>query len=223
MNILVLTKDKNFFAAKDIANHLADEGHYVEIQATKPPFDLPPEEFGDEWDLGISVHYNHILKQDDLDKFKYGVINIHPSLLPYGRGSDPCVWAIYDNQPSGITIHWIDEGIDTGNLLFQLPVEKGLLETGESLYYKLISYYKYVFPLFWVDFSQKLNCGVVPKGKAQSRSERVNKRTDLPHQLEVTGLILDLFALSHSEHRNAYMVDENGKEYWVKLVMEEKR
>lgn len=227
MNILVLTKNVEFHPAKDIAKYLISDGHYVEIASVKPPFDLPPEEFGDEWDLGVSVHYNHILRQETLDKFRYGVINIHPSMLPYGRGADPCIWSLYDDLPLGITIHWMDKGIDTGNILFQLPIEAEATETGESLYERSIGYYKSIFSIFWSDFSKKLKMGNVPAGKRQlyidsgtDENTITAKRSDLPIQVDGGTELGKLMALHHSKYNNAYMMDEFGNKYWVKLHLE---
>lgn len=225
MNILVLTKNSDFAPPAKIAKYLINDGHYVEVTSFKPPFDLPPEEFGDEWDLGISIHYKHILRKEHLDKFKYGVINIHPSLLPHNRGADPCIWSIYDNKPSGITIHWMDEGIDTGGVLFQLPVEREKLETGESLYYKLTRMYKHLFPIFWTDFQQKIESGNIPKGKEQPRhgfdpAYAAKKRSNLPYLVGGSTTINELLALHHSEHNNARIIDEYGNRYWVKLNLE---
>ena len=47
------------------------------------------------------------------------IVNIHLSYLPWNKGSHPNFWAHWDGTPSGVTIHKIDEGIDTGNIVFQ--------------------------------------------------------------------------------------------------------
>ena len=51
---------------------------------------------------------------------KYGSVNLHPSLLPKYRGVHPLSWAIInDESEAGVSIHKIDEGVDTGPLLLQ--------------------------------------------------------------------------------------------------------
>jgi methionyl-tRNA formyltransferase len=50
------------------------------------------------------------------------IINLHISLLPYNRGSNPNVWSFLEDTPKGVTIHYIDEGIDTGDILFQKEI-----------------------------------------------------------------------------------------------------
>lgn len=71
------------------------------------------------YDCVISYGYRHILKQSTIDGFECPVINLHISYLPYNRGSHPNFWSFYDNTPSGVTIHLIDSGIDTGPILKQ--------------------------------------------------------------------------------------------------------
>jgi methionyl-tRNA formyltransferase len=65
-----------------------------------------------------------------------GVVNFHPSLLPYNRGRNYNFWTIVENTPFGVTLHFVDEGIDSGDILFQSRIEKGWEDTGETLYLK---------------------------------------------------------------------------------------
>ena len=70
-----------------------------------------------------------------LSASKLGVINIHPSLLPYYRGPVPTAWAIINNEKEfGITIHQVDSGIDTGDILVQEKYDIHDDETGHDLY-----------------------------------------------------------------------------------------
>ncbi|HET6279927.1 MAG TPA: formyltransferase family protein, partial [Polyangia bacterium] len=68
-------------------------------------------------DLALSVLFDHILTGDFLGLFPRGVVNLHPALLPYNRGQYPNVWSIIEGTPSGTTLHYIDEGIDTGAII----------------------------------------------------------------------------------------------------------
>lgn len=67
----------------------------------------------------ISYGYRHILKKEILDLFPNRAINLHISYLPYNRGADPNFWSFIDGTPKGVTIHYIDEGIDTGDIIVQ--------------------------------------------------------------------------------------------------------
>jgi len=71
-----------------------------------------------DFDLIISFGFRHIIKKDVIEKAP-PIINLHISLLPFNRGAHPNFWAHFDETPSGVTIHMIDKGIDTGDYLFQ--------------------------------------------------------------------------------------------------------
>ena len=72
-----------------------------------------------EYDLVISFGYRHILPSKVLATAKRPIVNLHISYLPYNRGAHPNFWSFFDGTPSGVTIHFLDEGIDTGDILFQ--------------------------------------------------------------------------------------------------------
>ena len=71
------------------------------------------------YDYVISYGYRHILKQNVIDGFGCPIFNLHISYLPYNRGANPNFWSFYDNTPSGVTIHLIDGGVDTGPIVIQ--------------------------------------------------------------------------------------------------------
>jgi len=75
----------------------------------------------DTFDLLISFGYRYIIKESVIEKSPR-IINLHISLLPYNRGAHPNFWSHFDGTPSGVTIHLIDKGIDTGKYLFQKKV-----------------------------------------------------------------------------------------------------
>lgn len=72
--------------------------------------------------LGVSALFGHVLPSELIASFSGGIFNLHPSLLPYGRGADPIPWSIIDRQPQGISIHLIDRTLDTGDLVFQKEI-----------------------------------------------------------------------------------------------------
>ena len=71
----------------------------------------------------ISYGYRHIISQEIILFMKEKIINLHISLLPYNRGSDPNFWSFLENSPKGVTIHLIDNGIDKGDILVQKQIE----------------------------------------------------------------------------------------------------
>jgi len=73
-------------------------------------------------DVGVVVAYGHILKPDLLGLPRHGMINLHPSLLPELRGAAPVEWAILNGlKQTGVTIMRMEEGLDSGPILLQIP------------------------------------------------------------------------------------------------------
>jgi methionyl-tRNA formyltransferase len=67
----------------------------------------------------VSYGYRYILKKDVLKYFPESAVNLHVSFLPWNRGADPNPWSFIEDTPKGVTIHLLDEGIDTGDIIVQ--------------------------------------------------------------------------------------------------------
>ncbi|HSD38273.1 MAG TPA: formyltransferase family protein [Rhodocyclaceae bacterium] len=74
-------------------------------------------------DLIVSFGYRHIIKHESICQAGALIVNLHVAYLPYNRGAHPNFWAFMDGTPHGVTIHLIDEGVDTGPILFQRQIE----------------------------------------------------------------------------------------------------
>ncbi len=71
-------------------------------------------------DLLVSMSFNQIFKSAILAVPKFGVINCHAGKLPFYRGRNILNWAIINDEKNfGITVHFVDEGIDTGDIIKQ--------------------------------------------------------------------------------------------------------
>ncbi|MCM1251864.1 MAG: methionyl-tRNA formyltransferase [Clostridium sp.] len=71
-------------------------------------------------DLFVSMSFNQILKLEIINLPKYKTINCHAGKLPFYRGRNILNWAlINDEKEFGVTVHYVDEGIDTGDILLQ--------------------------------------------------------------------------------------------------------
>ena len=79
------------------------------------------------FDIAISFGYQYIISRDILRNKDCPIVNLHLGYLPYNRGSNPNFWSFYESTPSGITIHMIDSGIDTGDIICrkQIAFDKG--------------------------------------------------------------------------------------------------
>jgi phosphoribosylglycinamide formyltransferase-1 len=67
-------------------------------------------------DLGIILGAR-IIKNNIINSFKIGIINMHPGILPENRGLDNLKWAIIKQMPQGVTTHLIDSKIDLGHMI----------------------------------------------------------------------------------------------------------
>ena len=89
-------------------------------------------------DIFVVAAYGKILNKEILEMPKYGCINAHASLLPKYRGAAPIQWSIIDGEKlTGITVMQMDEGLDTGDMLFKSVVEIADDDTADTLYDKL--------------------------------------------------------------------------------------
>ncbi len=89
-------------------------------------------------DIFVVVAYGRILPGSFLSIPRIGAINIHASLLPKYRGPAPVQWAIINReQETGITTMWMDEGMDTGDILMSSKVPIGQDDTSGSLHRRL--------------------------------------------------------------------------------------
>lgn len=91
------------------------------------------------YDVVVSFGYRHILGPDVLRTLNRPAINLHIAYLPYNRGAHPNFWSWVEGTPSGVTIHEIDEGIDTGPICYQKRVESmASTDTFAATYSQLI-------------------------------------------------------------------------------------
>ena len=91
-----------------------------------------------EPDAIVVVAFGQILPKSILEIPRYGCVNIHASLLPKYRGAAPIQWAVIDGErESGVTTMFMNEGLDTGDMLEKEAVTLDPKETGGSLHDKL--------------------------------------------------------------------------------------
>ncbi|MBQ7129298.1 MAG: methionyl-tRNA formyltransferase, partial [Clostridia bacterium] len=89
-------------------------------------------------DLIVVVAYGKILPKEILDLPKYGCINVHASLLPKYRGASPIQWAIVSGEKvTGVSTMYLNEGMDTGDILLTAKTEIYDNETAETLWDRL--------------------------------------------------------------------------------------
>jgi methionyl-tRNA formyltransferase len=117
----------------------------------------------DRPDLIITMEYDKILDPTILAIPKMGTINIHFSPLPRHRGCFPVIWSLMEDDEAGITLHWVNEHVNTGDIIVKQTIPISNEDTSFSLYLKLS---KMGMELFKANFP-KIMKGTAPKKTQQ--------------------------------------------------------
>jgi methionyl-tRNA formyltransferase len=100
--------------------------------------------------LGMLAWWPRLIPRELMAVTDHGFINTHPSLLPFSRGKHYNFWTLVEQSPFGVSLHYVDEGIDSGDIVAQLPVHYGWEDTGGTLYAKagqaMIDLFKSAYP-----------------------------------------------------------------------------
>ena len=154
MNVLFLGPENS-----PLLQWLVDQGEEV-IQTA----DVITPAFVDQCQVDFLVSYGYwpILKKGVLDRFPARAVNLHISYLPWNRGIDPNLWSFIEGTPKGITIHYLDEGVDTGDIIVQQRVTFELVgETLATTYQKLQLEIQELFKRNW----SQIRVGTCPRAK----------------------------------------------------------
>ncbi len=176
-------------------------------------------------DYILSVHFPYIIPESVLDIPRCGVLNLHPAYLPYNRGWHTPSWAIWEGTPYGATLHFMDAGLDSGDIVRQARLEVRPDDTANSLYrrVKILEYrvFREAWPLIASgDFTRTPQ----PAGEGT-----LHKKSDLakiqPISLDDTVTAEDLLrrlrALTTSRSDEAAYFIRDGKKYRVRVEIQE--
>ena len=107
------------------------------LQPTKPS-EIAAELKALAPDLAVVVAYGRLLRRDVLEVPRLGTMNAHFSLLPKYRGAAPVQWSLVRGEKkTGVTLFWLDEGMDTGPIQSVLETEAGPDEDAGGLLARL--------------------------------------------------------------------------------------
>lgn len=152
----------------DIVDDVCSPSAIVHLQSLAP-------------DLLISSRFSHIFKQNAIAVPRYGIVNLHPGALPHFAGLFAPMRTVNEGyrELTG-TLHWIDEGIDTGPILAlrsrPLKRDTGLLSQVVEIYCDLIE------PL--LEMIHSIEAGHCPEGTRQDTSTREYR--SLPSEADLT-------------------------------------
>jgi methionyl-tRNA formyltransferase len=174
-------------------------------------------------DIIVSVLFGYVLPAEILGIPRHGCVNLHPAYLPYNRGAFPNVWCIVDGTPAGVTLHYMDRGIDTGRIIAQEQVPVSPCDTGEALYRKLelagMSLFKTAWPAIRLG---RVSC--VAQQHCHGTSHRVQDvekidRIDLDATYTGRHLIDLLRARTFPPHKGAYFEAE-GRRIYIRVDLQ---
>lgn len=173
-------------------------------------------------DLAISVFFGYLLKDPFLRLFRGNAINLHPGYAPYNRGKMPNVWSIVEQTPAGATLHYMDSGVDTGDIIAQKRVEVEPIDTGASLYSKLedacVELFRETWPLIKTDNARRVpqppDEGTYHRGKDVERIDVI----DLDGTYKAKDLLNVLRARTFPPYPGAHFVVD-GKQVYVRVEL----
>ncbi len=164
-------------------------------------------------DLLLLAWWPYIIKKNLIQMPRLGCLNFHPSYLPYNRGKNYNFWTLVEDSPFGVTLHWVDEGIDTGDIAFQSMIEKSWEDTGETLYSKA---QEKLMELFREKFSE-IKGGSIPRIAQDLKKGSFHKareldgasRIELDKSYSARDLLNILRARTFSPHPAAWFLEED--------------
>ena len=186
------------------ANQLRDADTLAKLRELRP-------------DIGISAFFGCILKPEVIQLFPHGCINLHAALLPYNRGWHTNVWPIIEGSPAGVTIHYIDPGVDTGDIIAQrrIPIEP--TDTGGSLHEKTVRAEVELFKETWPLIREGKNSRT-PQDHSKATGHRKAEvgeisRIHLDRTYRAGDLINLLRARTYPPYPSAYYIDGEQRTY----------
>lgn len=169
-------------------------------------------------DYIVSCGYRHIVPRSILGLPTEGCLNLHPSLLPFNRGANPNVWSIVDGTPAGVTLHYMDEGIDTGEIVAQREVEQTFVDTGKSLYERLEDALVSLFQQEWPNIEAGTASSETQAADVGTshRTAEFNQLCQLnpDREIQIKPFLDRLRALTFPPYDNA-RIDVDGETYYI--------
>ena len=134
-------------------------------------------------DLYISFGYRKIIPKKILQRAKRPIINLHLSFLPFNRGAHPNFWSFIEDTPSGVSIHEIDNGVDTGPIIFQKKI-KFNYKKNKNITFK--STYNILFKEAESLFERNINKLISKNYKTYKQKNKfsIHKKKDLPKNVK---------------------------------------
>jgi len=177
-------------------------------------------------DFILAASWRYILPKEVIKIAKKTCINFHLSFLPFNKGKKPNVWPIIEGTPAGVSLHEIDENIDTGPVIARKEVIVEPIDTGRTLYIKLVKTMNQLFKNEWENI-KKGNYKLIDQRGLEGTFHLDKDFAELDlinldkHYLG-RDLINLLRARTFKPYPAAYFM-ENGRKVYVRVELEYKK
>ena len=194
-----------FVSDQQLVQHLSDSGRSI--------------------DVGLLAWWPRLIREPLLGVAKHGLINTHPSLLPYNRGKHYNFWALVEEAPFGVSLHFVEAGVDNGDIVAQRALNSSWEDTGESMYNKaqtaMVALVRETYPVI-----QSLDIPRSPQATDvgsfhHSRELDAASVFDLNREYTARHLLNVLRARTFTGHPAAWFADGNT-EYEVRVTIQRK-
>ena len=174
------------------------------------------------YDLVFSLHCKQIFPKRLVENIC--CVNFHPGLNPFNRGWFPQAFSIVNGLPVGSTIHLMDAEVDHGEIIAQKPVAVTAADTSFDVYRKVIAAEKDLIRENIVQIVEGTFATITPDEEGNYNGIK-EYNTLCRLNLDASGTFREhlsiLRATTHGNFKNAYFTDEDGKRYYVRVVIEE--
>jgi methionyl-tRNA formyltransferase len=178
-----------------------------------------------ELDYIVCVHFPYMLRRPVLDTAGRGVLNLHPSYLPYNRGWHTPTWAILDDTPAGASLHYVDESLDTGDIVYQRHAAIDPADTAHTLYGKLKKLEVEVFREGWQQIRDgsasgtPQSVGHATAHRRQSLFDPTVQRLELDAVVRTRDLLRQLRALTTNRLDEAAYFETGTQRFRVQVTI----
>lgn len=173
-----------------------------------------------EIDLIVSAGFRHIVPEKFLNIPSFGAVNIHKSYLPYNRGANPNVWSIIEDNPAGVSIHYMTASVDAGAIIDRRKVSIEPDDNARDLYERLEEAQTQQFKEMWPEIRD----GTAETIEQDPDEGTYHRKSDFVSLWELNreetvqvGKFIDrLRALTFPPYKNAYFT-QDGERYHVEI------
>lgn len=170
-------------------------------------------------DFLVSAGFDQIIPDRIIDAANRAAINLHPSYLPYNKGVNPDIWSIIEDEPAGVSIHYMTSEMDAGPIIVRKKVCVYPDDTGRTLRKRLDAELVELFENNWED---------IYLGNLSATDQSQEGTTNYSHELQnvceidstetvTAGELIDrLRALTFPPYDNAYF-KEDGTKYYIRV------